>query len=61
MYNNKSPGNDGLTKEFYKMFRSLEEPLLNSTRTSSLKQEGCSSQKHAAIKLIQKRMKIKDL
>lgn len=61
MYNNKTRGNDGLTKEFYKMFWSLEEPSLNSTRTSSLKQEVCSSQKHAVIKLIQKRMKIKDL
>ena len=55
MYNNKS-------KEFYKIFwDNLEEPLLNSVRTSFLKQEVSSSKKHAEIKVIEKRVKIKDL
>ena len=39
MYNNKSARNIGLPKEFYKTFwNGLEEPSLNSIRTSLIKQ-----------------------
>ena len=56
MYNNKSPGNDVLPKEFYETFwDNLQEPLLSLTRTSFLREEVSSSQKHAVIKLIEKK------
>ena len=35
--NNNSPGNDGLTKEFYKAFWSeLKEPFMNSNSQSKI-------------------------
>ena len=51
-------GNDGLPKEFYETFwECIEEPLLNSTCNTFLKQELSSSQKQAVIKHIEKKNK----
>ena len=49
MQNNRSPGNDGLTKDAF----------LNSCRTAKLKKELITLQRQAVIKLIEKRDKDK--
>ena len=62
MPNNKSLGNDGLTKEFYEVFlEDLKTPLISSFKSAFDKGELSNSQKQAVIKLIEKKMKIKDL
>ena len=54
MPNNKSPGNDSLTKEFYETFwEELKTPLI-SNECAFIKDELSSSQKQAVIKLIEK-------
>ena len=62
MPNNKSPGNDGLTKEFYETFwEEIKIPLCNSI-TKSYQNGGLStSQRQAVIKLIDKKDKYKKL
>ena len=53
---NKSPGNDGLTKEFYETFWGyVKVPLLLSFNMAFLKKELSTSQKQAVIKLIEKK------
>ena len=53
---NKSPGNDGLTKEFYETFWDyVKVPLLLSFNMAFLKKELSTSQKQAVIKLIKKK------
>ena len=60
MQNNKSPGNNVLTKEFFVTFREdIKDVLINSCRTGKLKKELSTSQRHAVIKLIQKKHKDK--
>ena len=49
MQNNRSPGNDGLTKDAF----------LNSCRTAKLKKELITLQRQAVIKLIEKKDKDK--
>ena len=62
MPNNKSPGNDGVTKELYKIFwGDLKTPLISSFKSAFDKSELGNFQKQALIKLIEKSMKIKDL
>ena len=52
MDNDKSPGNDGLSKEFYECFwDEVKKPLLASIHKAFLNQELSSSQKQAVIKL----------
>ena len=56
MKNGKSPGNDGLTKEFYTaFFGELGSLLLKTFNYSFVKGELSSSQKQAVITLIQKK------
>ena len=60
MQNNKSPGNDGLTKKFFVTFwEDIKDIFLNSCRTAKLKKELSTSQRQAVIKLIEKKDKDK--
>ena len=52
----KSPGNDGLTVEFYRTFwKELREPLMKALRESIACGELSSSQKQSVIRLIPKK------
>ena len=56
MPKNKSPGNDGLTKEFYEIFwDELKIPFIASLLKSILKEGISNSQKQALIRLIEKK------
>ena len=56
MLKNKSPGNDGLTKEFYEIFwDELKIPFIASLLKSILKEGISNSQKQALIRLIEKK------
>ena len=60
MENNKSPGNDGLSKEFYGCFwNEIKNPFLASIHKAFLNQELSSSQKQAVIKMLEKKDKDK--
>ena len=62
MQNGKSPGNDGLSKEFYVCFFSELGDLLVNTLSYSFKcGELTTSQKHAIITLIEKKDRDKKL
>ena len=62
MPNNKSPGNDGLTKEFYETFwEEIKIPLCNHITRSYQNGELGTSQRQAVIKLIEKKDKDKKL
>ena len=62
MPNNKSPCNDGLTKEFYEVFcEDLKTPLISSFKSAFDKGDISSLQKPAVIKLIEKKEKDKRL
>ena len=51
MENNKSPGNDGLSKEFYECFwNEIEKQFLASIHKTFLNQELNSSQKQSFIR-----------
>ena len=53
MENNESPGNDGLSKEFYESFwGEIKKPFLASFYKAFLNQELSSSQKQALIKTL---------
>ena len=56
MDNDKSPGNDGIKKEFYiKFWDVVKEPLCASIQQSFKEGELSTSQKQAIIKLIEKK------
>ena len=53
---NKSPGNDGLTKELYETFWDhVRIPLVLSFKMAFIEKELSTSQKQAVIKLIKKK------
>ena len=54
--NNKTPGNDGLTKEFYETFwNKIKYVFLKSLKQAKEKDQLSISQRQAVIKLIQKK------
>ena len=56
MRNNKSPGNDGLTKKFYDTFwNEIKHPFMNSIMEAREKKKLSTSQRQAVIKLIVKK------
>ena len=56
MQTNKSPGNDGLTKEFYESFWDKMKELLTASATEAKHRGELSiSQRQAIIKLIEKK------
>ena len=56
MGNNKSPGNDGLSKEFYVcFFNEIHSYLLKSLNTSFREEQLSSTQRQAVIVLIEKK------
>ena len=60
MENNKTPGNDGLTKEFLeKPWLQIKSPLLLFFKKCILTGELSTSQKQAVVKLLQKKKEIK--
>ena len=60
MDNNKSPGNDWLSTEFYECFwDELKKPFLASIHKGFLNQELSTSQKQAVIKMLEKKDKDK--
>ena len=61
MENNKSPGNDVFSKEFYEFFwNEVKNPFLDSIHRAFLNQKLSSSQKQAATKMLEKKIEIKD-
>ena len=58
MENNESPGNDGLSKEFYECFwDEVKKPFSASVHKAFLNQELSTSQKQAVIKMLEKKDK----
>ena len=56
MENNKAPGNDGLTKEFYITFwNQIKAPLLLAIEKACLLKQLSALQKQAVIKLLEKK------
>ena len=58
MQNNKSPGNNGLTKEFFVTFwYDIEDALINSRCIAKLEKELSPTQRQAIVKLMEKKDK----
>ena len=58
MDTNKSPGNDGICKEFYECFwDEVKKPFLASINKAFLNQGLSTSQKQAVIKMLEKKDK----
>ena len=62
MKNDKSPGNDGIAKEFYEFFwDDIKNSLSDSIKKSFISGELSTSKKQAVIKLIEKKDRDKRL
>ena len=60
--NNKSRGNDGLTKESFETFwEVLKHPFMNSLNQAKMSKKLVTSQRQAVIKLLEKKDKDKRL
>ena len=60
MGNNKSPGNNGLSKQFYECsWDEVKKPFLASIHEAFLNQESRTSQKQDVIKMLEKKGKDK--
>ena len=60
--NNKSLGNDGLTKEFYETFlEEWKQPFMNSLNQAKVSKKLVTCQRQAVIKLLEKKGKDKCL
>ena len=60
MPNNKSPGNDGVTKEFSLSFwDDIKDIYISSIRTAGIKKEFSISQRQAIVKIIERKGKDK--
>ena len=61
MQSDKSPGKDRLTKEFYETFwTELKEIFVHSVSEAKEKEILSTSQRQAIIKLIEKRLEMRD-
>ena len=61
MQNDKSPGNDRLTKEFYETLQNeLREIFIDSAPETKEKGHLSTSQRQSIIRLIEKKIKIRD-
>ena len=59
--NNKTLGNDGLSKEFYETFwEDIKDVFPNSLKQAKIEGSMSMSQRQAAIKLLEKKTEIKD-
>ena len=57
---NKSRGNDGLAKHFYETFwEEMKQPFMNSLNQAKVSKKLVTSQRQAAIKLLEKKDKDK--
>ena len=58
--NNKSAGNNGLTKEFYETFwEELKQPFMNLLNQAKVSKKLVKSQRQALIKLLEEKNKNK--
>ena len=56
MFNNKSPGNDGLYKEFYEAFwEDIKDVFINSRKEAKIKSSLSIPQRQTVIKLLEKK------
>ena len=59
--NNKTPGNDGLSKGFYEtLWVDIKDVFINSLKQAKIEGSQSISQRQAVIKLLEKKRQIKD-
>ena len=59
--NNKTPGNDGQSKDFYKTFwKDIKDVFITSLKQAKIEGSLSISERQAVIKLLEKKTEIKD-